>query len=131
MSLTCWFALRLALNNVEKSQNFYEITNLGQRGMPKNWLLKFHYEISVSYMGIRAFIGYSPLQCLHCSYLTFSHRFHLLVSPSPLLVYSIFPSFSITFGFLHCNVPLDFTCNLLRWLLGGDWWRYCIVVVTY
>ena len=40
MSLTCWFALRLALNNVEKSQNFYESINLGQERYAEKLIVK-------------------------------------------------------------------------------------------
>jgi len=76
MSLTCWSALKLALDNVEKSQNFCEIINLSQERYVEKPIVKI------------------PLRnlCFLHWYQSIYRLFSIAVSS--LIILDIFPPFS-------------------------------------
>ena len=76
MSLTCWSALKLALDNVEKSQNFCEIISLSQKRYVEKLIVKI------------------PLRSL-CFLHWYQSIYKLFsIAVSSLLILDIFPPFS-------------------------------------
>ena len=57
--LDSWSALRLALNSVEQSQNSYVIIGLAQERYVKKLITYIPLQVSISNVGIKAFIGCS------------------------------------------------------------------------
>ena len=57
--LNSWFAWRLALDSVEQSQNSYVIISLGQERYAKKPITYIPLQVSISNVGIKAFIGCS------------------------------------------------------------------------